>query len=533
MKRVLSIWLPDLAVERWARSSDFAPDDPVVLTVEGTHGPIIHAVTRPAAERGARAGARLTDARALDPSLVAVPADPEGDGALVERLARWAGRWSPLVEVDGESSLRLDVTGVAHLFGGEVELVADVQTRFAVAGLSTRVAIAPTAAAAWALAHFGKAAAVICGKDTGAKLADLPVAALRLPPDATQVLQRLGLKTIGTLAGIERRSLARRFREADNPVDALDRALGRKPEPLTAVSTARPPRALLKLEAPATHPEASTQALERLIPDLVQQLQRRHLGARHLALTGFRVDGSTAVASVATSIPSREPKHLQRLIADKAAALDPGFGFDAFALQADWAEELASAQENLVGDPSGTREVARLVDRLSVKLGPDKVRRPQRHQSHMPERASGWVFAVQSSHSSLGEGDRSKSGGGAVSRHPKPLHHPADGPPPRASSGRIRPQRLLDRPEAIAVVYATPEGVPRRFVWRRAVHDIVRVEGPERIAPEWWRQPSTARLRDYYRVEDQAGRRYWIYREGVIGDGRGGLPEWYMHGLFG
>jgi protein ImuB len=430
-------------------------------------------------------------------------ADPEGDAALVERLARWAGRWSPLVEVDGESSLRLDVTGVAHLFGGEAELVADVQTRFAVAGLSTRVAIAPTAAAAWALAHFGKAGAVICGKDTGAKLADLPVAALRLPAEATQTLQRLGLKTIGTLAGIERRSLARRFREADNPVDALDRALGRKPEPLTAVSSVRPPRALLKLEEPATHPEAPMQALERLIPDLVQQFQRRHLGARRLALIGYRVDGSTAVASVATSIPSREPKHLQRLIADKAAALDPGFGFDAFALQADWTESLASAQDSLVGDPSSSQEVARLIDRLSVKLGPDKVRRPQPFESHLPERASGWRPALDK----VEKVEREQTA--------------------------CRPQRLLDRPEAIDVIYATPEGKPRRFVWRRAVHDIARVEGPERIAPEWWRERSTARLRDYYRVEDREGRRYWIYREGLVGDGRGGLPEWYMHGLFG
>ena len=502
MKRVLSIWLPHLAVERWARSSGFGPDDPVVLTVEGAHGPIIHAVTRAAAERGAQAGARLTDARALDPALVAVPADPAGDSALLQRLARWAGRWSPLVEVDGEASLRLDVTGVPHLFGGEAELVADIQTRFAVAGISTRVAIAPTAAAAWALAHYGSAAAVICGKDTGARLADLPVAALRLPPEATRTLERLGLKTIGTLAGIERRSLARRFREADNPVDALDRALGRKPEPLTAVSAARPPRALLKLEEPATHPEAPTQALERLIPDLVRQLQRRHLGARRLMLIGFRVDGSTAVASVATSIPSREPKHLQRLLADKAAALDPGFGFDAFALEASWAESLASAQDSLVDHPSSEREVARLIDRLTVKLGPDKVRRPQPFESHLPERASGWRPAL----------DKTDA-----------FQAPAT----------QRPQRLLDRPEAIAVVYATPEGMPRRFVWRRAVHDITRVEGPERISPEWWRQPSTARLRYYYRVEDQAGRRYWIYREGVIGDGRGGLPEWYMHGLFG
>ena len=153
MKRIASIWLPALAVERWAKNADFAPEAPVVLTVEGAHGPIIHAVTTAAAERGAKAGARLTDARALDPSLVAIAADPEGDAALMKRLARWAGRWSPLVEVDGDG-LRLDVSGVAHLFGGEAELVRDIRRRFAAIGLTTCVAIAPTAAAAWALARF-------------------------------------------------------------------------------------------------------------------------------------------------------------------------------------------------------------------------------------------------------------------------------------------------------------------------------------------------------------------------------------------
>src|SRR6476661_8368095 len=146
MKRVLSIWLPHLAIERWTKSGDCAPDAPVVLTVEGTHGPVIHAVTKAAAEHGARAGARLTDARALDPALVAVAADPDGDAALVQRLAKWSGRWSPLVEVDGADGLRLDVTGVAHLFGGERELIVDVQRCFRQLGLLTRVAIAPNAA---------------------------------------------------------------------------------------------------------------------------------------------------------------------------------------------------------------------------------------------------------------------------------------------------------------------------------------------------------------------------------------------------
>ena len=179
-------------------------------------------------------------------------------------------------------------------------------------------------------------------------------------------------------------------------MDALDRALGRKPESLIAIPCELPPRSLLRLEEPATYPEAASQALERLIPELVAQLEQRHLGARRLALTGFRVDGSTAVASVATSIPSREPKHLHRLLADKVAALDPEFGFDAFALEAELAEILGAAQESLIEEPSGTRDIARLIDRLSVKLGSERVRRPVTRESHLPERASGWAEALAS-----------------------------------------------------------------------------------------------------------------------------------------
>jgi protein ImuB len=183
--------------------------------------------------------------------------------------------------------------------------------------------------------------------------------------------------------------------------------------------------------------------------------------------------------------------------------MDPGFGFDAFALEASWCEPLGAAQDSLVDEPRGERQVAELVDRLTVKLGADKVRRPVARGSHVPERASGWV-GVET----------------AV-------------PPMPAGNATLRPQRLLDHPEAIGVIYATPEGLPRRFTWRRGVHDIARVEGPERIAPEWWRERASARLRDYYRVEDATGRRFWIYREGLAGDGRGGPPEWYLHGLFG
>ena len=493
---------------------------------------MIAAVTEAAAASGARVGARLTAARALDPGLVAVPADPAGDAALVERLARWAARWSPLVEVDGPDGLKLDIGGVAHLFGGEAALVEDVRARFAALGLTSRVAVAPTPGAAWALCRFspsplagegGARRAAVGGRGNGsappplpnpslargeglaALLAPLPVAALRLSPTAVRTLERLGFKTIGALAGVPRRSLARRFREADNPLDALDRALGRQPEPLIATACAPPPEASFGVAEPASDPAVLPSALARLADPLVRELGRRRLGARRIAFLAFRVDGEVGEVEAETALPTRDPAHIVRLLGDKVQGLDPGFGFDGFKLVARWCEPLDAAQDALLGEPPPDLELARLIDRLVARLGAERVRRPAARESHLPEEASGWASALA---------DRPSPG------------------PSRAREGE-RPQRLLDLPEAIAVIYATPEGLPRRFVWRRAVHDIARVEGPERIAPELWRAPSKARLRDYYRVEDQAGRRFWIYREGLIGDGRGGAPAWYLHGLFG
>ena len=548
------------------KTSGSAPEVAVALIVEGPHGQIISAVTDAARAGGARVGMRLTDARALDPGLVAVAADVAGDAALLARLARWAGRWSPLVEVDGADGIRMDVSGVAHLFGDEAGLVADVEGRFARAGVTARGAVAGTARAAWALARYSsnpspRSPRIKSGvsrplpQGEREKLFPLPVAALRLSPGANHTLNRLGLKTIGALVGVPRRSLARRFREADNPLDALDRLLGRTPEPLTGLAEEPPPRSVLRLAEPVADPGISGNALARLADPLAEQLAARRLGARRVALTAWRVDGEVREVEAETSLPTREAGHIVRLLAEKVGVIDPGFGIDAFALTARWCEPLAAGQDALIGEPPRELELARLIDRLVVRLGAMRVRRPAARESHVPERASAWVSGL-SSPRFLGEGDHAKHGGGAgpagakIPLHPLPL---ANGPSngrscprhdlglpgaaqpfdPRTSSGRICPARLLDHPEAIGVVYATPEGVPRRFVWRRGVHDIARVEGPERIAPEWWREPKGTRLRDYYRVEDGAGRRYWIYREGVAGDGRGGAPMWFVHGLFG
>ncbi|WP_265587609.1 DUF6504 family protein [Sphingomicrobium arenosum] len=526
--RTLAIWLPRLSIERWRKIASQHGDTPpegarILLTREGPHGTLVHATCDNAALLGLRAGMRLTDARAIDPQATVIACDLIGDDKLMARLARWAQRWSPLVERDGADALRLDASGIAHLWGGERQLLDDVEARFAGLGLTARTAIADTPLAAWALAHHSREGAgrgelagsahtpprnkidrKLASGQLAAQLAPLPVSALRLPPHVVQTLNRLGLKTIASLSGIERRSLARRFRTADNPLDALDRALGRASDPLTTERDDPPPTARLRLKEPVDDPQAAAQALDLLVPDLARQLEARRLGARTITLAGFRVDGSVASVEASTALATREAAHLKRLLAEKVQALDPEFGFDAFALTAAWAEPLDPAQDALDGgEPAGVA-VGRLVDRIATRLGPQAVSRPRRVPAHMPERSAGWQSALADA--------------------------PAEEtPPPQAP----RPERLLDTPEAISVLYATPEGLPRRFVWRRAVHDIKRVEGPERISPEWWREYRPARLRDYYRVEDQAGRGYWIFREGLFGDGRGGDPVWYIHGLFG
>lgn len=503
----------------------------MALVVEGPHGQVIAALTDAAWDAGARIGGRLTDARALDPRLVAVAADVAGDAALLDRLARWAGRWSPLVEVDGDNGLRLDVTGAAHLFGGEVALGEDVARGFDRLGLTVRTAIAPTAGAAWALARYSLSH---LGAEWEEDLSTLPIAALRLSAQATHTLNRLGLKTIGALAGVPRRSLARRFREADNPLDALDRALGRISEPLTALSAEPPPRATLRLAEPVADPAILVSALARLADPLAAQLAARRLGARRVALIAWRVDGEVREAEAETALPTRDAAHLVRLLAEKVGTIDPGFGIDAFALEAPWCEPLDAGQDALIGEPPRELEVARLIDRLVVRLGRERVQRPEARASHLPEQASGWVSGLSSPRvrGEVAAAGRRRGSGAAL----KNSSTSCAGSPPQQMLGRkgeARPARLLDRAEAIGVIYATPEGMPRRFVWRRVAHDIARVEGPERIAPEWWRQPAGTRLRDYYRVEDSVGRRFWIYREGIAGDGRGGAPEWFLHGLFG
>lgn len=513
LRRIMAIWLARLAVDRWRQAEgcargEGADSEPVALVAETAHGPRIAAANDAGLAAGARPGMPLTDARTLCPALKAVPSDPDGDLAFLARLAAWAQRWGPWAALDEPDGLLVDVSAVAHLFGGEAALLADVHERLAAQGLIARAAIAPTAGAAWALAHYGPGQAILASEgDVAERLAGLPVAALRLEPEAVLVLRRVGLKRIGDLTGIGRDALKRRFRtraaEA-NPLLRLDQLLGRKPEPLLPVVAVPSALAQRRLLEPIRHRELLDQVVADLAADMARELESRGEGARRLELGLWRVDGDVVMRSLEFAAATREPAHIARLFASRLDDIDAGFGIELVRMRAAWAEPLAVRQADLAGAEEPGTSLATCIDRLIVRLGAEAVRRPVPYASHIPERAQRWQPPLTPE---------------SAAQEELAFH--------------VRPLKLLDRAEQIAVLYATPDGYPKQFRWRGGLHEVVRVEGPERIAPEWWREKGTARLRDYYRIEDTAGRRYWIYRAGLIGDGRGGLPDWFLQGLCG
>ncbi|MBO9498523.1 MAG: DNA polymerase Y family protein [Novosphingobium sp.] len=506
----MAIWLPCLAIDRWRHSErckagEGADAAPLALIAETAHGPRIEAVNAAALAVGIRLGMLLADARSIHPRLAVRPADPEGDRAFLERLALWAQRWGPWSGMDAPDGLLVDVTAVAHLFGGEAAMLEEAQACMAARGLAARVAIAPTAGAAWALVHCARRRPILRSGEE-ALLDPLPVAGLRLAPEVLLVLRRLGLKRIGDLRGIGRDALQRRFRNrrdpAANPLIRLDQLLGLAAEPLLPVVAEEVPLAQRRLLEPIRHRELLDVVVADLAGDMARLLEGRGSGARRLELGLWRVDGDVAVRPLEFAAATRDPAHIARLFAAKLDDLDAGFGIELVRLRAPWCEALTIEQTDIETVETEGTTLAACIDRLTVRLGEAAVRRPVSHPSHIPERAQRWrpPLEVRASQEELAFNDR--------------------------------PLKLLDKPEEIAVLYATPDGTPQRFRWRGAVHDIVRAEGPERIAPEWWRERSTVRLRDYYRIEDDEGRRYWIWRHGLFGDGRGGDPQWFLQGLF-
>ena len=169
------------------------------------------------------------------------------------------------------------------------------------------------------------------------------------------------------------------------------------------------------------------------------------------------------------------------------------------------------------GDLDQARDLAPLVDRLGNRLGSEAVVRLVPRASHIPERAQSRVAL----------------GRVALSRATDPFPAIA-GAASLAGEAPARPLRLLAWPEPIEAVAPLPDDPPVLFRWRRALHKVARVRGPERLAPEWWREPDAdpdAATRDYFAVEDTQGGRFWLFREGLY-LAEAAMPRWFLHGLF-
>jgi protein ImuB len=559
---MVCVWLPDWPVTVWRRAprppnpaaADAPPDpaQPLALVERGAHGLRLLALNPAARRLGLSAGQAHADATAMVPHLVSVPAQPREDAAALRRLALWAERFSPLVALladrPGDEALWIDMTGGAHLFGGEAALLADIRRRLSAAGIPARLALADTPAAAWALARYGaQAQPIAAAGETRQALADLPVEGLRLEPAALSLLRRFGLRRIGDLYALPRAGLARRFRgEAGlRVVERLDKALGVLTDPLIP----QRPAPLYRSWRVFAEPLIDVEGIAAQIPDLAQalgtQLDGAGLGARRLSLTAFRVDGRVSAIAAGLSAPAAAPGHMLRLLRETGLErLDLGFGADALMLSADTAEPIRTRQIEMgdTREAAGAQALAGLIDRLGARLGEDAIRIPQARESWLPERSEAWLRA--GSTILLDSSDVILSRREAASRRP----HAAAAlrPSTRALASAAqddgqgwmgpRPILLLDPPEPVEAIAQAPDGPPARFVWRRAPRRVIKAEGPERIGAEWWRVdagPKIPRTRDYYRIEDDQGRRYWLFREGLYGrEDAERAPDWWLHGVF-
>ncbi|KYC32330.1 protein ImuB [Sphingobium sp. 22B] len=476
---------------------------PTILIARTGQRDVVTAACPVALELGLRPGMAAAHARALVTDLDVRDADPEADRAWFERLAlHAAGHWTPTACPSGNDGLWLDLTGTTHLFGGEARFCRRLLRFLERLGFTASIAIAGTPGAAHALARYSGEAITLLppGIETQA-MADLPLTALRLEPQALLSAARFGLERIADLYPMPRAPLARRLGLAT--VRRLDQARGLVAEPIVPVVPFEAPRAERRLLEPIGTAEAITQVIGDLVNDLVLLLQKRGMGLRTAHLTCAIVDGTEQHVAIGTARATRDARHLKRMLGMRIERIDPGLGIEAMMLVAPRIEELrAQTLEAGLGTSDRPLDIAPLIDQLAGRIEPDAPFRLSSHESDVPERAVRRVEALA-----------------------KPV----------GWSSWKRPVRMLRRPELLShVVALLPDHPPRRFTWRRTDYRVIAGDGPERIHGEWWRNPREMwAVRDYFRVEAAGGERFWIFRRGDGVDAPTGDLSWYMHGLFG
>ncbi|HEY4276009.1 MAG TPA: DNA polymerase Y family protein [Rhizomicrobium sp.] len=461
------------------------------------------AADQAARRAGLTVGMPATKAQALVEDLVILDADPEADGAALHRLAVWMQRhYAPLVTVYHPDGLVLDISGVAHLFGGEAAMLKDMLRKLASVGCGARIAAAPSYGAAHALARCVATTTYILAEDKVSEALDLlPTAALRLPGEMVAALKKLGFERIGELNATPRAPLALRF---GSMIGArLDQAYGRVSEPLDPIIPPETPHVRKNFAEPIGAPETIARYTGVLVEQMAAELEVKGLGARKLDLLLFRVDNHIEAIRVGTSRPVRDVKRLTKLLCDRIEKVDPGFGVETMTLTAFVAEPLTyRASVSALGEPE-VKDVSGLIDTLSNRIGEQQLYRLTPVESDVPERAVRRVTPLT-----------------PASGASWPAYWP-------------RPTRLLDPPEAVETVALLPDHPPVAFTWRGMRRRVARADGPERIFGEWWKSDiECSAVRDYFQIEDDVGERYWLFRAGDGEDQKTGSQRWFLHGVF-
>jgi protein ImuB len=466
---------------------------PLVIVAKEDNAMRLTAVDRKAASLGLAPGMALANARAMVPAVKVMAANAPADWRLLEKIADWCDGFTPLVALDGPHGLLLDATGTSHLFGGERAMLDRLRTALKKQYFAVTAAMAGTALAARALARYRDGMVVPPGHGREA-VAPLPVEALDLDPVTAHAFRRAGLKTIGQVAGRGRAELTARF--GSGMVFALDAALGRAEVPISPRLPLPDYRAERRFAEPVTAEKTMLATIKLLAERLAKYLEERGEGARALQAVFFRADGSVCRLSVQTGTPTRAPAVIERLFCEKLDALadpfDPGFGFDLIRLEALRTEPCRNESATLDSEIARAQEVRLLADRLSARFGAHRILTFEPRDTHIPENAFAAVPA-QGAQPPRRDWEKRRDVGEA----------------PR------RPLRLM-APEPVSLIGG------EAFRWRRVTHKLCRFEGPERIAMEWWHD--AAPDRDYYRAEDEEGRRFWLYREQGL--------RWFVHGVF-
>jgi protein ImuB len=499
-KRFVSIWFPHLLTDWFMIRRPILQGKPFALTVL-SHGKKLISKTNIHAELlGVYHGMAAADAKAIAPSLLLSDDITGQDIRLLKAIGEWCIRYTPIAAVDpygdDKNGLLLDVSGCAHLWGGEQPYLEHILQQLRKRGYEVNGAMADTMGCAWAVARFGKGNTVIASCKQADALLSLSPAALRLESAVFQRLHKLGLTFIKNFISMPRSSLRRRF--GQGLLDRIDQALGLKEEPLHPLQPIAPYEERLPCLEPIVTRTGIDIALQRLMEMLCVRLQKESKGLRAAVFKGYRIDGKTEQVNIGTNHASSNTDHLLKLFAINLSMIEPGLGIELFTLEASRVEEVAPVQEMLWSDNKGLDDLSiiELLDRIAGKLGNHIIHRYLPDEHYWPERSI------------------------------KPAVSLKDAPGIPWQADRPRPVRLLRKPETIEVTAPVPDYPPMNFRYKGQLHTIKKADGPERIEREWWIEEG--QHRDYYYVEDEQGQRYWLFRSGHYND----HFQWFIHGFF-